>query len=147
MSAAEVPALLIDHVTKTFVVGRHKRPVVAISDVSMRLERGEIYGVLGANGSGKSTLIRLVSTLLTIDPGRVEVFGHDIASDEMAVKRLHQPRQRRRGVLQEALTGREPALRRPPLRAGREVGQARLGQDPGSPRRRQVPPGPARSSR
>ena len=82
------PALLIDHVTKTFVVGRHKRPVVAISDVSMRLARGEIYGVLGANGSGKSTLIRLVSTLLTIDSGRVEVFGHDIARDEMAVKRL-----------------------------------------------------------
>ncbi len=83
-----LPALLIDHVTKTFVVGRHKRPVVAISDVSMRLARGEIYGVLGANGSGKSTLIRLVSTLLTIDSGRVEVFGHDIARDEMAVKRL-----------------------------------------------------------
>ena len=82
------PALLIDHVTKTFVVGRHKRPVAAISDVSMRLARGEIYGVLGANGSGKSTLIRLVSTLLTIDSGRVEVFGHDIARDEMAVKRL-----------------------------------------------------------
>jgi ABC-2 type transport system ATP-binding protein len=82
------PALLIDHVSKTFVVGRHKRPVVAISDVSMRLARGEIYGVLGANGSGKSTLIRLVSTLLTIDSGRVEVFGHDIARDEMAVKRL-----------------------------------------------------------
>ena len=82
------PALLIDHVHKTFVVGRHRRPVVAISDVSMRLARGEIYGVLGANGSGKSTLIRLVSTLLTIDSGRVEVFGHDIARDEMAVKRL-----------------------------------------------------------
>jgi len=82
------PALLIDHVNKTFDVGRHKRPVVAISDVSMRLARGEIYGVLGANGSGKSTLIRLVSTLLTIDSGRVEVFGHDIARDEMAVMRL-----------------------------------------------------------
>ena len=85
---AKQTALLIDHVTKTFVVGRHKRPVTAIADVSMRLARGEIYGVLGANGSGKSTLIRLVSTLLTIDSGRVEVFGHDIARDEMAVKRL-----------------------------------------------------------
>ena len=78
----------IDHVTKRFVVGRKKKPVVAIDDVSMRIERGEIYGVLGANGSGKSTLIRLVSTLLTIEQGRVEVFGHDIERDEMAVKRL-----------------------------------------------------------
>ena len=78
MSAAETPALVIDHVTKRFVVGRKKKPVVAIDDVSMRIKRGEIYGVLGANGSGKSTLIRLVSTLLTIDQGEVEVFGHDI---------------------------------------------------------------------
>ena len=57
-------------------------------DVSMRLERGEIHGILGANGSGKSTLIRLISGLLTLDEGRVEVFGHDIERDEMAVKRL-----------------------------------------------------------
>ena len=82
------PALLLEHVGKTFVIGRKKKPVAAISDVSMRVERAEIYGVLGANGSGKSTLIRLVSTLLTIDTGRAEVFGHDVERDEMAVKRL-----------------------------------------------------------
>jgi len=52
------PALLLEHVGKTFVIGRKKKPVAAISDVSMRVERAEIYGVLGANGSGKSTLIR-----------------------------------------------------------------------------------------
>jgi ABC-2 type transport system ATP-binding protein len=84
------PALLMDHLTKRFVVGRGKKrkTVVAVNDVSMRIERGEIYGVLGANGSGKSTLIRLVSTLLTLEEGRVEVFGHDIVREEMAVKRL-----------------------------------------------------------
>ena len=86
--ATGVPALLIDSVTKRFVVGRAKKPVAAITDVSMRLERGDIHGVLGANGSGKSTLIRLISGLLTLDEGRVEVFGHDIERDEMAVKRL-----------------------------------------------------------
>ena len=85
--AEGVPALLVEHVTKRFVVGRKRRPVIAINDVSVRIERGEIYGVLGANGSGKSTLIRLVSTLLTLDEGRVEVFGHDIRREEMAVKR------------------------------------------------------------
>jgi ABC-2 type transport system ATP-binding protein len=47
-----------------------------------------VYGVLGANGGGKSTFIRLVSTLLTLDSGRVEVFGHDVEREEMAVKRL-----------------------------------------------------------
>ena len=82
------PALLLEHLTKRFIVGRKRKPVVAVNDVSLRIGRGEIYGILGANGSGKSTLIRLVSTLLTLDGGRVEVFGHDIEHDEMAVKRV-----------------------------------------------------------
>lgn len=81
------PALLADHVTKRFQVGRRKPPVVAVDDVSLRIERGEVYGILGANGGGKSTLIRLFSTLLTLDAGTVEVFGHDIEREEMAVKR------------------------------------------------------------
>lgn len=83
-----VPALLVEGVTKRFQVGRKRRPVTAIADVSLRLERGGTLGILGANGSGKSTLIRLVSGLLTLDVGRVEVFGHDIVREEMAVKRL-----------------------------------------------------------
>jgi ABC-2 type transport system ATP-binding protein len=85
---AAVPALLIENATKRFGVGRAGTPVMAISNVSMRLERGDIHGILGANGSGKSTLIRLICGLLTLDEGRVEVFGHDIERDEMAVKRL-----------------------------------------------------------
>ena len=84
----ELPALLIEHATKRFVVGRKKKAVVAVNDVSMSIRRGEIYGVLGANGSGKSTLIRLISTLLTLDGGRVEVLGHDVEREEMAVKQL-----------------------------------------------------------
>jgi ABC-2 type transport system ATP-binding protein len=82
------PALLVERVTKRFKVGRKGRQVIAIADVSLRLERGGTVGILGANGSGKSTLIRLVSGLLTLDEGRVEVFGRDIEREEMAVKRL-----------------------------------------------------------
>ncbi len=86
--AAAPRALLVDRVTKRFKVDRRKPPVVAVDDVSIALDRGEIYGLLGANGSGKSTFIRLVSGLLTLDAGRVEVFGHDLETEEMAVKRL-----------------------------------------------------------
>jgi ABC-2 type transport system ATP-binding protein len=82
------PALLVQGVTKRFVVGRRRRPVIAVCDVSLHVGRGEIYGLLGANGGGKSTLIRLMSTLLTLDEGRIEVFGHDVEREEMAVKRL-----------------------------------------------------------
>jgi ABC-2 type transport system ATP-binding protein len=82
------PALLIEDVSKRFIVGRRKKPVTAISHVSLRLERGDVHGILGSNGSGKSTLIRLICGLLTLDTGQVEVFGHDIVREEMAVKRL-----------------------------------------------------------
>jgi ABC-2 type transport system ATP-binding protein len=87
-AVASVPALLVERVTKRFNVARKRQPVVAIADVSLRLERGGTVGILGANGSGKSTLIRLVSGLLTLDEGRVEVFGHDLEREEMAVKRV-----------------------------------------------------------
>ena len=87
-TTAGPPALLVEHVTKRFNVDRRKPPVLAIEDVSLRLEPGTIHGILGANGSGKSTLIRLISGLLTLDEGRVEVFGLDIERDELAVKRL-----------------------------------------------------------
>ena len=87
-SRTTLPALLIEDVSKKFMVGRKKKPVMAISHVSMRLERGDVHGILGSNGSGKSTLIRLICGLLTLDEGRVEVFGHDIVREEMAVKRL-----------------------------------------------------------
>jgi ABC-2 type transport system ATP-binding protein len=87
-SPVKPPALLVEHVTKTFAVGRHRAPVEAVTDLSMRLERGDIHGVLGANGSGKSTLIRLIAGLLTLDAGRVEVFGYDIVRHELQVKRL-----------------------------------------------------------
>jgi ABC-2 type transport system ATP-binding protein len=67
--------------------GHHKH-LVALDRVDLDVERGEIFGVLGANGSGKSTLIRLVATLLLPDDGEVRVFGHDAVADEMQVKRM-----------------------------------------------------------
>src|SRR5688500_11678006 len=86
--AGELPALLLEHATKRFIVGRRKKAVIAVNDVTMAIRRGEISGILGANGSGKSTRTRLVSTLLRLDGGRVEVLGHVVERDELAVKQL-----------------------------------------------------------
>ena len=61
---------------------------VAVNRLSLAVKRGEIFGVLGPNGSGKSTLIRLISTLLLLDGGRITVFGHDVSAEPMAVRRL-----------------------------------------------------------
>lgn len=62
--------------------------VVAVDQVSFEVPKGEIFGILGPNGSGKSTLIRVISTLLTVETGSIRVFGHDVAHEEMTVKRM-----------------------------------------------------------
>ncbi len=59
-----------------------------LKDVSFLVERGEIFGLIGANGSGKSTLIRILSTLLLPDAGNVSVFGHDVMSSAGQVRAL-----------------------------------------------------------
>src|SRR3989337_4401543 len=86
-------AVVVDHASKSFSESSLLRrtpgkTVHAINDVSFTVDRNEIFGILGANGSGKSTLIRMLSTLLIPDQGRVEVFGYDVRRDEAEVKRL-----------------------------------------------------------
>ncbi len=63
-------------------------PVRAVNNVSFEVGRGEIFGILGPNGSGKSTLVRLIATLLLPDAGTVTVFGNDVVTDRLAVRRL-----------------------------------------------------------
>ena len=65
-----------------------KRSRVALDGVSFTMEKGETVAILGQNGSGKSTLVRLLSTLLLPDGGSARIFGHDVVSDERAVRRL-----------------------------------------------------------
>jgi ABC-2 type transport system ATP-binding protein len=79
-------ALVATNVTKSFK--SDGKPRRAVDSVSLRVRRGEIYGLLGANGSGKSTLIRMFSTLLIPDAGEVRVFDLHIEDDEEQVKRL-----------------------------------------------------------
>ena len=86
-------AVVVDHVSKLFVrrSGLRRQPgkvVRAVDDVAFTVRRNEIFGILGANGSGKSTLIRMISTLLIPDAGRITVFGYDVLREEAEVKRL-----------------------------------------------------------
>ena len=88
------PPLEVSNLSKSFggakalLWRKAKAPLHAVRDVSFRIERGEIYGLIGANGSGKSTLVRMISTLLTPDEGSVGVFGLDVSRDELQVRRL-----------------------------------------------------------
>ena len=67
---------------------REKEVIRAVDDISLEVNIGEIYGILGANGSGKSTLIRLISTLLIPDAGSIRVFGDDVVTDSLKVRQV-----------------------------------------------------------
>ena len=58
-----------------------------VVDLSLRVERGEIFGFLGPNGSGKTTSIRLMCGLLTPDSGSGTCLGYDIRRESEAIKR------------------------------------------------------------
>jgi ABC-2 type transport system ATP-binding protein len=70
------------------VLHRHSYRKTAVDSVSLEVERGEIFGILGPNGCGKSTLIRMISTLLIPDEGKVTVFGCNVLRDKNTVRRL-----------------------------------------------------------
>ena len=87
--------LVVRNVSKAFTTGsgvpwrtRARHRVRAVDDVSFDVERGSIFGLIGANGSGKSTLIRILSTLVLADTGAVSVFGFDIERDSMQARQL-----------------------------------------------------------
>src|SRR5262252_6138796 len=58
-----------------------------VNDVSLRVNRGEIFGFLGPNGSGKTTTIRLMCGLLTPDSGSGSCLGYDIRKQSREIKR------------------------------------------------------------
>ena len=68
----EGPALEVQELSKRF------RGLNALDKVTVRVEAGEIHGIVGPNGSGKTTLFNTVSGIYTCNGGRVRAFGHDV---------------------------------------------------------------------
>jgi len=62
------------------------KDVLAVDDVSIKVEEGEIFGLLGPNGAGKSTLIRMLTTLSNPTSGTAKVCGFDIARQKDQVR-------------------------------------------------------------
>lgn len=61
-------------------------PLVAVKDLSLSVECGELFGLIGPDGAGKSTLYRMLATLLTPDQGRGSLLGLDLAKDPMKIR-------------------------------------------------------------
>src|SRR3954467_518463 len=58
----------------------------AIRDLSLSIAEREIFAVLGPNGSGKTTLFRVLSTLIPIQQGEVQILGHDLRRDAAHIR-------------------------------------------------------------
>lgn len=68
-SPNETPALRFAHVTKTY------GDTTALAGISLNVQRGEFFGLIGVNGAGKTTLLKCLLDFCDIDDGRIEIFG------------------------------------------------------------------------
>ena len=94
----------IEHLHKTYRSGFLMKPKLALKDVSLHVEPGQIYGFIGPNGAGKSTTIKVRTGLLNFDSGKVLVNGispRDVKSRRFIGYSPEQP------YFYDYLTGRE----------------------------------------
>jgi ABC-2 type transport system ATP-binding protein len=60
----------------------------AVRGLSFRVERGDLFGFIGANGAGKTSTLRILATFLVPDGGAARVFGHDVVAEAHRVRHL-----------------------------------------------------------
>jgi ABC-2 type transport system ATP-binding protein len=77
-----VPALVVERLSKRY------GQVVALDDLSLTLESGIVYGLIGPNGGGRSTLLRVLATLERPSAGQVRVHGRDPLTEARAVRQI-----------------------------------------------------------
>ncbi len=79
------PAVAVTAVTKKFPIPFHRRVVTAVRQLTLKVEAGQIYGLLGPNGSGKSTTLKIILGLVEPTSGEAKIFGRsarEVASRE-----------------------------------------------------------------
>ena len=69
--------LTVEHVSK------HYAAHTALSDVSLEIPKGSVYGLLGPNGAGKTTLIRIINRITAPDEGRVLMGGRELQAEDV----------------------------------------------------------------
>lgn len=75
-------------VVETINLSRYFGNIVALDNVNIKINKGEIFGLLGPNGSGKSTLIKILATLLLPSSGDAYVFGYDVKTQYSSIRKI-----------------------------------------------------------
>jgi D-methionine transport system ATP-binding protein len=76
-----MPVIQLSEVSKTFPPRtRGEAPLVALDNVSLEIEKGDIYGIIGYSGAGKSTLVRLINALERTTSGSIVVGGEELST-------------------------------------------------------------------
>src|SRR5271155_5383094 len=74
------PVIFTNNLTRRF------GPVTAVDGLSLEVQRGEIFGLVGPDGAGKSTTLRMICGLIKPTSGKASVAGYDVLHDQEAVK-------------------------------------------------------------
>ena len=74
----------LDHIDVTFQ--QKKRQIQAVKDVTIQINEGDIYGIVGYSGAGKSTLVRVINLLQVPSAGTITVDGDVIYQDQVTLK-------------------------------------------------------------
>ncbi|MDQ1317318.1 MAG: transporter ATP-binding protein [Candidatus Poribacteria bacterium] len=69
----------INFVVNTSKLCKNFRHCVAIDNVDLQIESGDIFGLIGANGSGKTTLLKILATVLKPTSGSIQILGYDVS--------------------------------------------------------------------
>lgn len=73
----------IQNISKTYT---GKVPVEALQDISIEINKGELFGLIGPDGAGKTTLFRILTTLLVADKGEAFVDGFDVKKNFLQIR-------------------------------------------------------------
>lgn len=87
-------------------LSKHYKNIIALSDLSLDIKQGEIFGIIGPNGAGKSTTLKILTTLLTPTSGYAKIFGTDVAANPDSIRKNISYLPEEAGAYKQ-LTGRE----------------------------------------